>query len=43
LAEPLLRQVPFGTDEHVEAKRLLAFLGWLLPVDTDLIPDNPIL
>jgi uridine kinase len=43
LAEPLLRQVPFGTDEHVEAKRLLAFLEWLLPVDTDLIPDNSIL
>jgi uridine kinase len=43
LAEPLLRQVPFGTDEHVEAKRLLAFLEWLLPVDIDLIPDNSIL
>jgi uridine kinase len=23
LAEPILRQVPFGTDEHIEAKRLL--------------------
>jgi uridine kinase len=43
LAEPLLRQVTYGTDEHVEAKRLLAFLRWFLPVDTTLIPDNSIL
>lgn len=43
LAEPLLRQVPFGTREYVEAKRLLAFLEWFLPLETDLIPDNSIL
>lgn len=43
LVEPLLRQVPFGTLEYVEAKRLLAFLEWFLPVDTSLIPDNSIL
>jgi uridine kinase len=43
LAEPLLRQVPFGTSEYIEAKRLLAFLDWFLPVDSDLIPDNSIL
>jgi uridine kinase len=43
LAEPLLRQVPHGTEEHVEAKRLLAFLDWFLPLDTSLIPDNSIL
>lgn len=43
LAEPLLRQVPFGTAEHIEAKRLLAFLEWFLPVETELIPDNSIL
>jgi len=43
LAEPLLRQVPFGTPEHVEAKRLLAFLEWFLPLDSELIPDNSIL
>ena len=43
LAEPLLRQVPYGTEEHVEAKRLLAFLDWFLPLDIDLIPDNSIL
>ncbi len=43
LAEPLLRQVPFGTDEYIEAKRLLAFLGWFKTIDADLIPDNSIL
>ncbi len=42
-AEPLLRQVPFGTAEYIEAKRLLAFLEWFLPVESDLIPDNSIL
>jgi uridine kinase len=43
LVEPLLRQVPYGTPEHIEAKRLLAFLEWFLPLDPDLIPDNSIL
>lgn len=43
LAEPLLRQVPYGTPAHVEAKRLLAFLEWFLPMDTQMIPDNSIL
>ncbi|HMK08371.1 MAG TPA: nucleoside kinase [Anaerolineales bacterium] len=43
LAEPLLRQVPFGTEEHVEAKRLLAFLEWFLPLPPDLVPDNSLL
>jgi len=43
LAEPLLRQVPFGTPEHIEAKRLLTFLEWFLPTDTNPIPDNSIL
>jgi uridine kinase len=42
LAEPLIRQVPFGTEEHVEAKRLLAFLEWFVPLNPDLIPDNSI-
>jgi uridine kinase len=40
LAEPLLRQVSHGTPEYIEAKRLLAFLEWFLPIDIDLIPDN---
>jgi uridine kinase len=43
LAEPLLRQVPFGSPEYIEAKRLLAFLNWFLPLDADLIPDNSII
>ncbi len=43
LAEPILRQVPHGTPEWIEAKRLLAFLEWFLPLDADMIPDNSIL
>jgi uridine kinase len=43
LAEPLLRQVPHGTSEYIEAKRLLAFLEWFLPLDPGMIPDNSIL
>jgi uridine kinase len=43
LVEPLLRQVPYGTPEYIEAKRLLAFLEWFLPLEGDLIPDNSIL
>ncbi|HEX9092172.1 MAG TPA: nucleoside kinase [Anaerolineales bacterium] len=42
-AEPLLRQVPFGTREYIEAKRMLALLEWFEPVPSDLIPDNSIL
>jgi len=43
LAEPILRQVPHGTPEHVEAKRLLALLEWFLPMDVELVPDNSLL
>ena len=43
LAEPILRQVPHGSREYIEAKRLLAFLDWFLPVESELIPDNSIL
>ncbi len=43
LVEPLLRQVPYGTPEYIEAKRLLSFLEWFLPLESDLIPDNSIL
>ncbi len=43
VVEPLLRQVPYGTPEHVEAKRLLAFLEWFYAIDDSLIPDNSIL
>ena len=42
LVEPLLRQVPHGTPEYIEAKRLLAFLEWFLPLDVGLIPENSI-
>jgi uridine kinase len=41
--EPLLRQVPFGTEEYIEAKRILALLEWFRPIDSELIPDNSIL
>jgi uridine kinase len=43
LVEPLLRQVPFGIPEYVEAKRLLAFLEWFLPEKSDLVPGNSLL
>ncbi len=43
LAQPLLRQVEYGTPEYIEAKRLLAFLEWFLPLELDLVPDNSIL
>ncbi len=42
-AEPLIRQVPYGCPEYVEAKRLLALLEWVLPVEHDLVPDNSLL
>src|SRR5215216_2178741 len=41
-AEPLLRQVPHGTPEYIEAKRLLAFLEWFLPLDLNLVPETSI-
>jgi len=43
LVEPLLRQVPCGTREYIEAKRLFKFLQWFLPTDQRFIPDNSIL
>jgi len=43
MAEPMLRQVVFGTPEYIEAKRLLAFLQWFLPIGPERIPDNSIL
>jgi uridine kinase len=43
LAEPLLRQVSYGTPEYIETKRLLAFLEWFLPLEPEWIPDNSIL
>ena len=43
LVEPLLRQVPYGTKEFIEAKRLFKFLQWFVPIDQKHIPDNSIL
>jgi len=43
IADPLLRAVPFGIPEYIEARRLLALLEWFLPLESDLIPDNSIL
>jgi uridine kinase len=43
LAEPLLRQVQHGTPEFIEAKRLLAFLEWFLPLDINLVPETSIM
>ena len=43
LVEPLLRQVSFGSKEHIEAKRLLKFLEWFLPTTTEFVPDNSLL
>jgi uridine kinase len=43
LVEPLLRQVPYGSKEYIEAKRLLKFLQWFLPIDQHIIPDDSIL
>ncbi len=43
LAEPLLRQIEFGSEGYLEAKRVLAFLEWFLPINNDLIPDNSII
>jgi uridine kinase len=42
LVEPLLRQVQYRTPEFIEARRLLAFLEWFLPLDTNSIPANSI-
>ncbi|MFU8827028.1 MAG: nucleoside kinase [Brevefilum sp.] len=43
LVEPLLRQVPYGSHEYIEAKRLLKFLQWFMPIETHMIPDDSIL
>jgi uridine kinase len=42
-AEPLLLQAKPHSPEHIEAKRLLSFLEWFVPVAPDLIPDNSLL
>jgi uridine kinase len=42
-AEPLLRQVEPGTPSYIEAKRLLAFLGWVRPTSAEFVPDDSLL
>ncbi|MHB1295819.1 MAG: uridine kinase family protein [Anaerolineae bacterium] len=42
-AEPLLLRVPRGTIASMEARRLLAFLEWVRPCGTELVPDNSLL
>lgn len=42
LVEPLLRQISYRAPEFIEARRLLAFLEWFLPLDATLIPANSI-
>lgn len=42
-AEPLLLRVPSGTLAALEAKRLLAFLEWVLPSQPNVVPDNSLL
>jgi uridine kinase len=42
-AEPLLRQVQHATREYIEARRLLAFLEWFLPLDISFVPETSIL
>ena len=43
LAEPLLRQITYGTPEHIEGKRLLSLLEWFLPLDSAFVPDDSLL
>jgi uridine kinase len=42
MAEPLLRQVPYNVPQFIEARRLLAFLEWFLPMESNLVPSNSI-
>jgi uridine kinase len=34
--------VQYGTPEYIEAKRLLTFLEWFLPLDANLVPETSI-
>lgn len=43
LAQPLLLQVEPGTMERIEANRLMAFLQWFDPVESESIPNDSIL
>jgi uridine kinase len=43
LAEPLLLQLEPRDLHYIEARRLLAILSWLKPMDAELVPDNSLL
>jgi uridine kinase len=43
IVEPLLLQIEWDTPAYVEARRLLAFLRWVRPVEADFVPDNSII
>ena len=42
-AEPLLFGVPKECDEYLEAKRLLKFLDYVLPLSPEIIPKTSII
>ena len=42
-AEPLLKAIPETVPEYIEAKRLLHFLQYFLPLSPDEVPFNSIL
>jgi uridine kinase len=42
-AEPLLREVPPVAEEYSEARRLLKFLSYILPIHENEIPPTSIL
>jgi uridine kinase len=42
-AEPILREVPPIAHEYAEARRLLKFLSYILPIPEEEIPQNSIL
>ena len=41
--EPLLLRVSADSKLHVEAHRLLSFLRWVRPMESEVIPDNSLL
>ena len=41
-AEPLLFGIPRESPEYDEAKRILKFLDYFLPIDSEMIPKNSI-
>jgi uridine kinase len=42
-AEPLLRQIDAQNPRYTEAKRLLAFLGWVRPASPEFVPGDSLL